>query len=207
MWAPIPTKRTPANARLDPATGASIFCWEAPTGAEFTSLWWCKSGDCQAPVHQIKFQTPFICGEPTSAYELPELLEVEVLPPWACKNVAVMLGPALPSSTEVNNRALMVDLGSFFTLSWLPHRALSCLHAANTLLSSGLSSEAWTSIHGPCPYQQVSVSSWGVQGGGQDLCAGLYSACQKTSAALFSEPLKLPFCLGWTPQNWMEFPG
>lgn len=45
------------------------------------SLWWCKSGDCKAPMHQIKFQTPFICGEPTSAYELPELLEVEVLPP------------------------------------------------------------------------------------------------------------------------------
>ena len=155
------------------------------------------------------FSTPFTCGEPTSAYELPELLEVEVLPPWAYKNVAVMLDPALPSSIEVNNRALMVDLGSFFALSWLQPRALGCLHATNPLLSSGLSSEAWTSVHSPCPYQQVSVSSWEVQGGGQDLCAGLslYSACHKTPAARFSKPLKLPLCLGWTSHQWMEFPG
>ena len=95
-----------------------------------------------------------------------------------------MLGPTLPSSTEVNNRALMVDLGSFFTLSWLQPRALSCLHAAKPLLSSGLSSEAWTSVHSPCPYQQVSVSSWGVQGGGQDLCTSLFYLSQDTCCTL-----------------------
>ena len=45
------------------------------------------------------------------------------------------------------------------------------------VLSLGLSAEAWVSAPSPCMHHQMRVSSWGVQRGGQIVCAALSPFC------------------------------
>ena len=104
--------------------------------------------------------------------------------------------------------------------------ALSCIHSQfwpnsfrlsphSQLQSYGLASEAWVLAPSPCMHRQICITGWGVQWGGPDhLCfwslfclpQGIFSTCRKVSSPLSSEPLKLPFCPGWSPSWWMGVP-